>query len=90
MLLTKAAWVAVVVGGLRWVSLTRRRLGYLVMNLDLEEKTMRKEKPKTGSATDVLGLGFNPNQYNRGRKQEKSTRSVAKRSTRTSQVVPAS
>jgi hypothetical protein len=48
--------------------LTRRRLDYMVMNLDLEEMTARKEKLSTGSATgasmvedtSVLGLGFKP------------------------------
>jgi hypothetical protein len=43
----------------------------MVVDLDLEEMTMRKDKPWTGSATDastvenssVLGLGFNPNQH---------------------------
>jgi hypothetical protein len=55
--------------------LTRRRLGYMVMDLDLEEKTMRKEKLRTGSATSTSmvdntsmpGLGYNPNWHNKGR-----------------------
>jgi hypothetical protein len=50
----------------------------MVVDLDLEEMTERKEKPRTGSATGasaventcVLGLGFNPNQHN----TEKDTR----------------
>jgi hypothetical protein len=41
----------------------------MVLDLDLEEMTMSKEKPRTSSATGastventgVLGLGFNPN-----------------------------
>jgi hypothetical protein len=41
----------------------------MVVDLDLKEKTARKEKPRTGSATGasaventgVLELGFNPN-----------------------------
>jgi hypothetical protein len=50
----------------------------MVMDLDLEEKTMRKEKLRTGSTTGaitmentgMLGLGFNPNRHNKVRKQE--------------------
>jgi hypothetical protein len=47
----------------------------MMMNLNLEEKTTRKEKPTIGSATgtstventDVLGLGFSPNRHNKER-----------------------
>jgi hypothetical protein len=47
----------------------------MVMDLDLEEMTVRKEKSRTDSSTGVLGIGFNPNRHNKGRKQEKATRS---------------
>jgi hypothetical protein len=48
----------------------------MVMDLDLEEMTVRKEKPMIDSATgtstventDMLGLGFNPSWHNKGRK----------------------
>jgi hypothetical protein len=65
--------------------LTMRRPNYMVVDLDLEEMTTRKEKPRTGLATgasvventDVLGLGFIPNRYNKERhkKQEEAIRS---------------
>jgi hypothetical protein len=66
--LTRVVRVAVVVGGLERGALTQRRPDYMVVDLDIEEMTVRKEKPRTGSATgastventDVLGLGFKP------------------------------
>jgi hypothetical protein len=76
-------------GGGGWIEmcvLTRRRPGYMVMDLDLEEMTVRKEKPRIDSATgkstventDMLELGFNLSWHNKGRKQEKATRSSAR------------
>jgi hypothetical protein len=90
----------VVVGGHERGVLARQRPGYMVMDLDLEEKIARKEKSRTGSATGartvenigVLGLGYNPNQHNKGRpkKTKKGHQIRCKRSTTMSQVAPAS
>jgi hypothetical protein len=52
-------------------ALIRQRPGHMVVDLDLEEKTARKEKLRTSLATGastventvVLGLGFNPNRH---------------------------
>jgi hypothetical protein len=76
------ARVAVVVGGHERGVLARQRPGYMVMDLDLEEKIERKEKSRTGSATGartvenigVLGLGYNPNQHNKGRPKKTKKR----------------